>query len=103
MICFHHFTSVELYDSDILKQQLLGEKYKLRAPRLKLGTAPIIFVLNIDENSDGNTTTKKSRSERIKKTRQKIYLSVSLLINQILIHTNIVKMRKSHALQKRYK
>jgi len=67
VICSHHFKSQDFDDSDVLKQKLLGDKYKSRAPRLKSGTSvPTIFIINNDKNSDGNTTTKKSLSERIK-------------------------------------
>jgi len=71
VICSHHFKSQDFDDSDILKQKLLGDKYKSRAPRLKSGTVPTIFVINNDKSSDGNTTTKKSRSERIKNQEKK--------------------------------
>lgn len=55
---------------DILKQKLLGDKYKLRVPSLKSGMIPTIFLLNNDKNSNGNTI-KKSRSERIKNQEKK--------------------------------
>lgn len=54
MICSHHITCLDFDDTDILKQKLLGDIYKLRTPQLKLGMILIIFVLNNDKNSDAS-------------------------------------------------
>lgn len=70
-----HFTVLGFDDSDILKQKLLGDNYKLRAPCLKSGTIPTIFVLINNKNSYRNIT-KKSRSEKIKNQEKRIWLIV---------------------------
>jgi len=71
VICSHHFKSQDFDDSDILKQKLLGDKYKSKAPRLKSTMVPTIFIINNDKSSYGNTTTKKSSFERIKNQEKK--------------------------------